>query len=158
MKKLLTILRHGEAEFIDSDSRDFARVLSLKGQEDIKAIADTIKNRKTSFDLLIKSPSTRTVETAKLIMEKINFPQVKIEDSIYESSLDNLLDVIRSIPVDISNALLIGHNPSLSALIGYLVHDSYINLQPGTMVRMEVHVGDWDHITQGSASVFEVIQ
>lgn len=158
MKKLLTILRHGEAEFINTDSRDFARVLSLKGKEDIKAIANTVKQRKTSFDLLIKSPSVRTVETAKLIMEQVNFPQVKIEDSIYESSLDNLIHVLRSIPVDISNALLIGHNPSLSALIGYLAQDSYINLQPGTMVRMEVHVGDWDHITQGSASIFEVIQ
>jgi len=158
MKKLLTILRHGEAEFVDADSRDFTRVLSPKGQKDIKAIANTIKQRKTSFDLLIKSPSTRTVETAKLIMEQVSFPQIKIDDSIYESSLENLLDVIRGIPVDISNALLIGHNPSLNALVDYLAQEAFINLQPGTMVRMEIHVGDWDHITQGSASVFEVIQ
>jgi len=158
MKKLLTILRHGEAEYINADSMDFTRSLSTKGQEDIKSIANTVKQRNTSFDLLIKSPSTRTVETARLLMEQISFPQVKIEDSIYESSLDNLIDVIRGIPVDISNALLIGHNPSLSALIGYLAQDDYINLQPGTMVRMEVYVGDWDHITQGSGSVFEVIQ
>lgn len=158
MKKLLTILRHGEAEFVDLNSKDFTRALSPKGRADIKAISETIKKRKTSFDLLIKSPSTRTVETAMLLMEQIKFPKVKIEESIYESSLENLLEIIRNIPGDISNALLVGHNPSLSALIGYLVHDSYINLQPGTMVRMEIYVGDWDLITQGSASVFEVIQ
>jgi phosphohistidine phosphatase len=158
MKKLLTILRHGEAEFVEYNNGDFTRELSAKGREDIQIISNTIKQRKTSFDLLIKSPSKRTLQTAELLMEQIRFPQVQIEDSIYESSLENLIQVIRNIPVDISNALLIGHNPSLSALIGYLDQDNYINLQPGTMVRMEVYVGDWDHITQGSASVFEVLK
>jgi len=157
MKKLLTILRHGEAQMGDMASSDFTRPLSIEGIHKIKGITEIVKNRNTSFDLLIKSPSTRTLETANLILEQISIPEVKIEQSIYESSLDNLVGIIKDIPVDISNALLIGHNPALTALVSYLTHDDNIYLSPGTMVRMEVYVGNWDHISQGSASVFEVL-
>jgi len=157
MKKLLTILRHGEAEIGHISSSDFTRRLSNEGIQKIKGITEIVKKRNTGFDLLIKSPSTRTVETANLLLEQISIPTVIIEQSIYESSLDNLINILRELPMDVSNALLVGHNPALSALVAYLTHDDDINLSPGTMVRMEVFVGHWDHISQGSASVFEVL-
>jgi len=157
MKKLLTILRHGEAETEGLATSDFTRQLSVNGIYKIKGITEIVKSRNTSFDLLIKSPSIRTVETANLLLEEITIPNVKIEESIYDSSLDNLLRIVKDIPVDISNALLVGHNPALSALVTYLTHDENIYINPGTMVRMEVFVGHWDHISQGCASVFEVI-
>ena len=157
MKKLLTILRHGEAVIGTPGMEDYNRNLSDKGREDIIKIAQKVKSRNTSFDCLIKSPAVRTMETASLMVQEINIPLIKIEQSMYESSLDSLLDVVRHIPLEVSNALLIGHNPSLSALISYLSLNEHINIPPGTMVRLEVFVGNWDHISRGSASLFEVI-
>ncbi|WP_164675061.1 SixA phosphatase family protein [Anditalea andensis] len=158
MKKLLTILRHGEAQSLDSAPDDFSRPLSAKGRKDILRISNLIKSRNTSFDLLLKSPSKRTVETALLLLDHVSIPKVVIEDSIYESSMENLLQIIKTKSVGTSNALIIGHNPSITSLINYLTNDYHIHVQPGTMVRLEVYVGDWTHITQGSASVLEVIQ
>lgn len=66
---------------------------------------------------IVLSPTARTTETLERIGPGLPADATVWSDRrIYEASASTLLDVIRELPGEFSEAMLIGHNPGLGSL------------------------------------------
>jgi phosphohistidine phosphatase len=76
------------------------------------------------------------------------------ESRIYESSSDDILNVIRSTPATEENLIVVGHNPGMHRLALYLVgsadRNAYARLHadypPGSLAVIDFDVGNWSGI------------
>ncbi|MBT0811779.1 histidine phosphatase family protein [Litoribacter ruber] len=158
MTKLIYILRHGEAEHGGSFSEDFKRNLTPNGQMDIQRVGKSLSVQYSKPELLIHSPAVRTTQTAQIIQEHFSASSIIKKESVYESSLSNLIKVVQSVGDDVSKLMLVGHNPGLMELVNYLTDQPLYYLQPGTCVIMELHIEKWSYISGNCGSVLEVVQ
>ena len=107
----------------------------------------------TRPDLVIASPSVRTMSTATLFCEGIGYPREKIKkvDEIYESTTVELYQVIAGIKNKHEHVLLVGHNPGLTYLAVELCQLHTTNVPTAGMVRMALSIDSWGELKAGSA-------
>ncbi len=67
-------------------------------------------------DLVLVSSSRRTLQTLQALQPLVPTPKIEPLDALYLASADDLLGVLRQVPLDIACVLLIGHNPGLHDL------------------------------------------
>ncbi|WP_143961525.1 SixA phosphatase family protein [Litoribacter populi] len=158
MTKLIYILRHGEAEYGGGFSGDFKRNLTEKGRTDIQRVGRILNSQYSKPDLMIHSPATRTSQTTQVIQEHFPASVIIKKENIYESSLTNLLENIKSVDDDKSKLMLVGHNPGLIELVNYLTDHPIYYLQPGNCVVMELHIEKWSFLSGNCGGIPAVIQ
>ena len=122
----ITLIRHGKAEISDFGKKDFERSLSLRGQQNSSSVAGFMAKHKMLPQLVLVSPANRTRETYEFM--KPHWPDdiaVKFLDKLYEASASTLLELIIKHGGDLENIAVIGHNPSLVALLSHMVGQSH---------------------------------
>lgn len=116
MKKLI-LVRHGKSSWADPDLDDHDRPLNDRGRRASPVIARWLEAREHLPDLTLCSSSLRTKETAALMIEAVPaIPPPIVEPGLYHASPDQMRARIATIPDTASAAMLVGHNPGLSAL------------------------------------------
>jgi len=155
--KHLYVLRHGEARPGIGHLGDIKRPLTEKGQNHIEKLSKNLASREVSFDLVLMSPSIRTSQTGEIISKYVFSKEIIVEDDIYEAETMALLSLLNKINGPVENLLLIGHNPSLSALILYLTGNGSVNLHPGMLAIVEVIVEDWNLLGKNTGILKEII-
>jgi len=133
--KTLYLIRHAKSSWSDPGVDDFERTLNKRGQKDAPVMGKIFKKNLVKPDCIIASSSRRTLETAEIIAEKIDYPLGRIisNDNIYEASTYDLLDIITKLDDKYSCVFLIGHNPALTILANLLT-DVQIDNIPTTGV------------------------
>ena len=63
--------------------------------------------------LVLCSDARRARETLEGVVPGLDTPEVRFEDGLYAASAESLLERLRSLPDDIEEVLLVGHNPGL---------------------------------------------
>ncbi|HLT05954.1 MAG TPA: histidine phosphatase family protein [Cyclobacteriaceae bacterium] len=158
MTKKLILMRHGEAEIGAGYQQDFERQLTTSGILKLERLNMVLVERLFQIDLLLISPSQRTLETAKIITKDLNIGAQQTEASIYESSVDNLLDLINKLPEQYQEVMVVGHNPSLTSLLAYLTGDFNLSLLPGMMAILSFDLPEWELLSKGTGQLNEVLQ
>jgi phosphohistidine phosphatase len=119
MKRIL-LLRHAEAAPSQDARQDFERPLAARGRAQAAAVAQRIVQAGLQVDLLLVSPALRTRATAEIIEAALDAAgrcgRVQFEPSLYPGTPENLWDALQQLPETVRCALLIGHNPALTAL------------------------------------------
>jgi phosphohistidine phosphatase len=97
----------------------------------------------------------RALHTARIIAARIVYPETDIlEDGrIYTDSADELLEFVRDLPVEKSDVMLVGHNPSLTDLANFFLQPALENIPTCGMVRLELGAGCWRDIDPERASL-----
>ena len=95
--KYLTIIRHAKSSWDHPDLDDIARPLNERGKHAVKIIGKHLQEQVLQPDLIISSPATRALETAKAISEFVAYDKKKIID------LQNNKDLIDTIISQDSN-------------------------------------------------------
>ena len=113
---MLHLLRHAKSSWKE-EVEDHERPLNRRGREAALRVGRALPAAVGTLDLVLCSSARRTRETLELIVAELAVrPQSVIEDELYEASKDELMDRLRHLPEEISNVLLIGHNPGLHEL------------------------------------------
>jgi phosphohistidine phosphatase len=115
--KRLYLLRHAKSSWDLAGQLDFERGLTERGWDDCELMAGLIKERGIAPDLVISSGAKRTRDTLKGVAKALplNTPVV-YEDSVYQATTQDLLDVLRHVPAKHESVLLVGHNTSIHDL------------------------------------------
>jgi phosphohistidine phosphatase len=119
--RVLVIMRHGKAEQSET-KRDIDRALTDRGHIDARLGGEWLAAQGIAPDLVISSPSQRTRETwheVAIGMADGNSeasPTVLYDADLYFGGLKAALEAIRGAAPDAKTVLLIGHNPTVSAL------------------------------------------
>lgn len=119
--RILIIMRHGKSDWSTDAGTDFDRPLTKRGLKAAVAMGVWLKKHKYIPDRIVCSPALRTKLTAKYVCNQFkNTPKIIWDDRIYDAGLDSLLEVIGTHAKRSKTMLLIGHNPGLDSLLGYL--------------------------------------
>lgn len=122
--RTLVIMRHAKAEPYES-KRDIDRELTARGRADAHAGGAWLDSSGIHPDVVLCSPAARTRatwhEVAVGLVESADAdtqfaPTVQYESDLYDGGVSAALDLIRGVDADATTVLLIGHNPTVSAL------------------------------------------
>lgn len=117
-------MRHAKAEQ-SAVLADIDRPLTDRGRADATAAGAWLAGAEIAPDYVLCSPSIRTRETWHRVAIGLAdhagaadtvSPTVVYQRDLYYSGLSASLDLIRQAPAEVRTILLIGHNPTVSAL------------------------------------------
>jgi phosphohistidine phosphatase len=147
MKKLF-LVRHAKSDRNIPELPDFERPLNIRGHLDAPLVGERLKGMGIIPDLIISSPATRALATARLIADHLRYPlkQIRVEEEIYEAWRENLVDVLKRTDSDINSVMLIGHNPGLQLLAEYLTEFPHDNIPTCGIVAIDLDIETWENI------------
>jgi phosphohistidine phosphatase len=142
------ILRHGKAGEQIPGKNDSSRALTERGKVEIEEIAEWLASREISFDIIATSPLVRARETGTIVAAGTGYYR---NPEIWPSLLigGDPVTICKDIAAknETSSLLLVGHEPTLSSLIGLLISgdsNAGIQLAKGGLARVRNVTKDGD--------------
>ena len=134
----LYFLRHGIADWPDWDpARDHERPLTNEGIKKLKATAKTLAALNLQFDAVLSSPYTRAWQTADIVANALGL-DVQSEPRLAPGfDIGKLADVLTEY-ADARALLLVGHEPSFSAVIAHLIDGGRVMMKKGAVARVDL--------------------
>ena len=121
----LYLLRHGSAADPGAQGgrRDADRPLTSEGEKEIREVARGMQKLEISLDCILTSPLARAHRTAEIVAEVYSFPRKPdiVPALGPEGGPETLRRALESDYSGEENLLLVGHEPSLGALLSYLL-------------------------------------
>jgi len=150
MKRLL-LLRHAEANLDFSSIKDFDRPLNEIGSSDAQLIGEKLTQEKTEIDFMLSSGANRAIATAKVIAKCVGYPikSIEINNDIYNSSHNIMMNVINSVLDIYSSIIIAGHNPTFHYLSQLLSDESLNEFPTCTVFCIEFDVDSWAQVIKG---------
>jgi len=155
MTRELLVLRHGKAEK-PMGGGDFEREITDPGKRGAQRIGVWLLGNQLLPDHVVSSPAERAIETARKCCKAMGMgAQGIVEDQrIYQASKRDLLDVLGAVPAKAKRVLLVGHNPSLEALVSHL-GGILTGLTTAALARIEMPDG-WSRMKKGAGRIISV--
>jgi phosphohistidine phosphatase len=118
----LTLLRHGEAQAVDTCTEDYERALTRRGTIEAKEIAARIVARGLAPDLILASPAERVWSTAEILASAcdLDVSQMQCERELYLATPEATWRLLARRDANIGHILICGHNPGLSQIASRL--------------------------------------
>ncbi len=116
--KILILTRHAKARERDFVTKDIERPIRAKGVHQALSIGLQLKGLGIVPDIVISSPSLRTLETARYINSQLSKPcEIAIEDELYDAFKHQIIDSIHMLNPKNNIVLYALHNPSITELV-----------------------------------------
>lgn len=154
--KTLFLMRHAKSDWSNPRLRDYDRPLNKRGTKNAPEMASRLNFRKVAPDLVISSGALRALITAKTVCEHINYPleELQTDDEMYMAGVNNILEIIKSVPDKVDSLMLFGHNPGLTDLCNYLSKTEYIdNIPTAGYVEFQFDVSSWKEVSYQSGQL-----
>ncbi|MGD0492418.1 MAG: histidine phosphatase family protein [Steroidobacteraceae bacterium] len=118
----LTLLRHGEAQALDSCPEDFERTLTRRGEIEAQEIAERIVRRNLIPDLILVSPAERAWSTAEIVASacELDTKQLQCARELYLATPETTWKLLARRDSALRHILICGHNPGLSQVASRL--------------------------------------
>ena len=155
MKELL-IVRHAEAISDFENFKDFDRPLNNYGQKDAKIMAKQLIKHNFYPDYIMSSGASRAYSTAKIISKemKISKDNININNDIYSSSKENILESIYNISDKFNSVMITGHNPIFHILSQLLTKENILNFPTCSMYCIIFDINHWSKLDIGKKKFF----
>lgn len=156
--KTLYILRHGQKDESNPNEYDYDVKLTLKGEDDSRKIGQKIKEKNILPDLIVSSPAIRARTTAQIVADEIGYTKsIMFNETIYQAFLNELIESITYTYDIVDSLLIVGHNPSLTALaISYTGYKEELNM--ANAIRIDFDCNSWTSIDKSNAKFIELIE
>lgn len=147
MKKLVMV-RHAKSDWGIEGLFDIDRPLNERGYTDAYEMAALYFAALGKPDLLISSPSTRTLSTAGIFTRVFGIPmsQLEISNSLYEANEKVLLQTVQRFKDNVETIMVFGHNPGFTNFINATTTSRLNNVPTAGIVVIEFYVDSWSEI------------
>lgn len=160
MPRQLLILRHAKSDGAKGYDLDFARNLNQQGRRTIKNMALWMRREQLIPDQIVSSDAERARQTTLHLCQFAEIPNAVItwRRSIYEASVETLLNIIAQTGEAIQTLLLVGHNPGIEQLVCYLADETLRpwaqpHMIPTATLSELTFRGNWTDLECSSATV-----
>ncbi|MCH8567447.1 MAG: histidine phosphatase family protein [Balneolales bacterium] len=152
--KTLYLVRHCKSDWSETFQKDFDRPLNEKGKANAPLVC-SFMNQITELEKVHVAVSTakRTRETAQPLLQFLSEERraaVEYNENLYESGLNAYLGVIRAFTDSASEAIVIGHNPSIQHVAEHLVVGHRLaelaDVGTGTILSIQLRVRSWSQV------------
>lgn len=140
----LYFFRHGPAlSRAEWDGPDEQRPLSDGGAEITRAVSRHIARMNLTLDAILSSPYVRAWDTGTILAEALGRPDLLVSERALEPARftrDALEDALAP-HAGSAGVVLIGHEPSMSAVISDLIGGGTLVLKKAGLARVDLHPG-----------------
>ncbi len=135
----LWLLRHASAEDPAPGHRDFDRALSPIGWRECSRLNRWLRDSGfTPPERVLASPARRTRETAERALAGLSPLPIEVHPELWQADADALRQLINA-EAATGGLLLIGHNPGLEWLAGWLGAELPLTgMKPATLLMLRV--------------------
>ncbi len=155
MKKLF-IVRHAKSNWEGEDVEDYFRPLKPSGVRDALKVCEFLKGDKVFVpQLILTSPAIRAYSTALIFSKalKISEKMLALNDGIYESSKQELYNVIKSIDDSFEKVMLFGHDSSLTDFVNSLSMDNLDKIPTSALVGLDLNISKWKDLKENTGKI-----
>ena len=157
----LTLLRHGQAQTIDTCTEDFERALTRRGTIEAQEMAARLVHRNLVPDLILVSPAERAWSTAEILAERLRTRQqarCNARASCIWRRPKRPGGCSRGATRALRHILICGHNPGLSQLASRLGPQAGAAQPclPADSSRQSGKTRSWDTLQPETASSCEL--
>jgi len=140
----LYLIRHAEAQDGGLYGADALRPLTADGRRAARSVGEALHSQKVVFTEVVASPLVRAVETAELIMVGLGYDGALQASEELEpgGTPAQILSQVVAAHWDAQSLALVGHEPSMGALLSVLLQRRGLALGKGTAVRLTLEHPD----------------
>ena len=152
-------MRHAKSAWDDPTLRDHDRPLNKRGRDSAEAVGRALTAKAIAPQLIWSSDSTRTRETATLLIRAIPGAQtVQYSPDFYHASAQTAIDTAAEFgePDNIETLMWLGHNPGWSDLFEYFTGMPH-NFSTGACAVFERRGNDGDWLSPDAWAFKELI-
>lgn len=144
MKRII-LVRHAKSSWQEPALEDIERPLKHRGERDAPVIGQRLKERDIKPDLMISSPATRAIDTARLIAKEIGYPvkKIVIDSHLYAHGPDGILNAILTVEDKFDEIMLFGHNPDITTLAARFTAQFNDDMPTCGVVCIDFDVESW---------------
>ncbi|GAB2594913.1 SixA phosphatase family protein [Pseudactinotalea suaedae] len=163
--RTLVLLRHAKAGA--RDAPDHERELAAAGRAQAPLVAGRLRAQGWSPQVVLCSTATRTRQTWELVAGELPEPttDVRYLDVLYGADLGDVLAEIGEVPDEITDVLVVGHEPTMSATAAHLAGP---DSDPSALALVRVGVptaalsfleteARWSELRRGAATLTAVL-
>lgn len=156
--KTIMLLRHAKSSHDDSSLKDFERPLAKQGQRDAPRMAKFVREVKALPATIISSPAKRAKQTTELFVKQAGIAESVItwDEELYYGGTRNYLSAVQHAPENVSDIMLVGHNPLMEETVSLLCIDedtSAVRMPAAALVCIEHPAIEWEQVKPGTARI-----
>ncbi len=116
--KTLILVRHAKSSWAEPGLADRDRVLNDRGRRNAPEMGKRLAKRDLKPDVVLSSPATRALATAKLLAEELDYKcaDIRVDDRLYAAEADVVVEVVRELGDGPKRVMVVGHNPEMTDL------------------------------------------
>jgi phosphohistidine phosphatase len=159
IQKTLFLVRHAKSSWKDVGLADRERPLSGRGKRDAPRMGALLARRFARPELLVTSPAVRAVQTAEAMAAALGRgpDDFLVDEGIYDAGPEELLEAIRRFDDRVRHAMLVGHNPALTALASRLAERDIGNLPTCGVLIFSLATDTWTRAGDCPATLLEFL-
>ncbi len=153
--KNLYLIRHAKSDWDNPKLSDRERPLNKRGKRDAPKMAAILHEKNIDPQLLISSPSVRTMTTAKYFCEelKYDYNKINVDNNIYLASLETLISIIKNMNDNLNSVIMFAHNPGITELVNNLSKKKVNNVPTCGIAAISFEVDHWNEINKSNSSL-----
>jgi phosphohistidine phosphatase len=110
----LVVIRHAKA---GGGAVDRDRPLADRGVAEAPAVGRWLAQRRLAPDRVVVSPARRARQTWELTAAELDTAaEPVLDDRVYRNTVEDLLEIVRETPAEVTTLVLVGHNPGVQDL------------------------------------------
>ena len=154
MKLSLYILRHGKSDWHSGAASDRDRPLNERGTRAAGRVGEYLSSSEQVPQLCLVSPAVRTRRTFELASESWGeAPASEVVDDIYFGGPAQVLERIRQVPDHIERLLVVGHEPTSSAMVSSFTGIDRVAFPTAALARVDFEEESWAAVAWGAGEL-----
>lgn len=151
--KRLFIVRHTTKEKEVINEYDYDTELTSDGVLKAEKMASFLNSKNPNIDLIVASPAVRTRATADIFAKGLNYNKtIMLNEVLYMAFVNELIETITYTYDTVNTMLIVGHNPSLTALAVTLVGFKE-KFEEGAVMQIDFDCNSWIDIDKTNAKL-----
>lgn len=152
--KTLLVMRHAKSDWGSPTSRDHDRPLAPRGLKAARRMGRFISDSGAVPEMIVSSTAVRARTTAELAAKSGKWSSTMVTDAkLYASEIDRVLEVVAGVDPNIDRLLIAGHEPTWSALVGWLIGGGRIHMPTAAVACLDLAHGGWADLDRGTCSL-----
>ena len=145
MPKTLYLVRHAKSAWDDPSLDDRDRPLNKRGLRAAPDMGRRLQTQGHHVDHVISSPANRAHSTARAITMELGIEPggIQIEDDLYFQGTHGMLRTIERVDDGVERLMMVGHNPTMTALLNQLAGVHLWNMPTAAIGIIEFDMESW---------------
>ncbi len=148
MMKTLLLMRHAKSSWKEDSMPDHDRPLNKRGRHSAPQMGKLLQEQSLIPDLVISSTAVRALSTAEAVLESCHAgAEIQTHPEIYDGDVEDILEILRTLPDEAQIVLLVGHNPGMEVLAEMLCAET-VQMPTAAIARIELQLERWQELSE----------